>query len=100
VVVTNSDIRPDGLSRSKLEAEKKAHADFKRQKQMQEERELLKKKENDAKIVREKLDTIWVFVCSNCSAQDTPKRRLTSLLLRLQRRTLSLLLLPSPRRQQ
>jgi hypothetical protein len=49
-----SDIRPDGLSRSKLEAERKAHADFKRQKQMQEERELLKKKENDAKVVREK----------------------------------------------
>jgi hypothetical protein len=49
-----SDVRPDGLSRSKLEAERKAHADFKRQKQMQEERELLKKKEQDAKIVREK----------------------------------------------
>jgi hypothetical protein len=50
----NSDIRPDGLSRSKLEAERKAHADYKRQKQMQEERELLKKKEADAKEVRER----------------------------------------------
>lgn len=48
-----SDIRPDGLSRSKLEAERKKHADYKRQKQMQEERELLKKKEQDAKLVRE-----------------------------------------------
>ena len=52
--VLNSDIRPDGLSRSKLEAERKAHADYKRQKQMQEERELLKKKEADAKEVRER----------------------------------------------
>ncbi len=50
----DADVRADGLSRSKLEAERKAHADFKRQKQMQEERELLKKKEQDAKIVREK----------------------------------------------
>ncbi len=50
----NSDLRPDGLSRSKLEAERKAHADYKRQKQAQEERELLKKKEADAKEVRER----------------------------------------------
>jgi hypothetical protein len=50
----NSDLRPDGLSRSKLEAERKAHADYKRQKQAQEERELLKKKEADSKEVRER----------------------------------------------
>ena len=50
----NSDLRPDGLSRSKLEAEKKAFADLKRQKQADEERERLKKKEQDAKIVRER----------------------------------------------
>ena len=50
----NSDIRPDGLSRSKLEADRKKHAEFKRQKQIQEEKERLKKKEETARLVREK----------------------------------------------
>lgn len=50
----SSDIRPDGLSRSKLEAERKAHQEYTRQKKMQEERALLKKKEETARLVREK----------------------------------------------
>ncbi len=54
VFVSNEDLRPDGMSRSKLEAERKKHAEFVRQRQMQEEREKLKKKEEDARIVREK----------------------------------------------
>ena len=50
----NSDIRPDGLSRTKLEQERKKHADYKRQKQMDEERAQLKKKEETSVLVREK----------------------------------------------
>lgn len=52
--ILNDDLRADGISRSKLEAGRKEHAEFKRQKAMQEERDRLKKKQEDARIVREK----------------------------------------------
>lgn len=54
VVKENPDIRPDGISRSKLEAERKLHNEYVKKKEMEEAREKLKKKEEDAKLVREK----------------------------------------------